>query len=210
MKKFVTLILLLACAVSAADAKRRETPEEAAKRIRDYSGWELGAGGRINFIFYELQHMKVADESAVNAHRIPKKQLIGGDLLFNAGYFLDNHWKIGVETGVQLQYNGPLVPICATAHYYYGKRKSCLFNYVDLGTNILFEHGMRMGGMAGVGGGYRVHVKDSNMNVDFTIGYQALLLRPRPVVYGDFAFDRSEIKYQEINQMVYVGIGVSF
>lgn len=210
MKKLVTLLLLLACIATAAEAKRRETPEEAAKRIRSYSGWEFGASGRVNFIFYELQHMKVADDPAVNAHRIPKKQLMGGDILLNAGYFLNNHWKIGIEGGVQLQYNGPLVPLYATVHHYYGKRKNCLFNYLNIGTNLLFDHGVRMGGMAGIGGGYRIPVKDSKMNVDLTIGYQASLVRPRPVVNGSYAFDFSEIKLQEINQMVYIGIGVSF
>ncbi len=210
MKKLVTLLLLLACIATAAEAKRRETPEEAAKRIRNYSGWEFGASGRVNFIFYELQHMKVADEAAVNAHRIPKKQLMGGDILFNAGYFLNNHWKMGIETGVQLQYNGPLVPIYATVHHYYGKRKNCLFNFFNIGTNMLFDHGVRMGGMAGIGGGYRIPVKESKMNVDLMIGYQATLLRPRPTVNGGYAFDRKDIKLQEVNQMVYVGIGVSF
>ena len=210
MKKSVTLMLLLACIVTAAEAKRRETPEEAAKRIRNYSGWEFGATGRVAFIFYELQHMKVADEAAVNASRIPKKQLMGGQIALNAGYFLNNRWKLGVAGGVELQYNGPLVPIYATVHHYYGKRKNCLFNYLNLGTNILFDHGMRMGGMAGIGGGYRMPVKDSKMNVDLTIGYQATLLRPRPVVNGNFSFERRDIKLQEINQMVYIGIGVSF
>ncbi|MDE7129032.1 MAG: hypothetical protein K2O07_01725, partial [Alistipes sp.] len=85
MKKSVTLMLLLACIVTAAEAKRRETPEEAAKRIRNYSGWEFGATGRVNFIFYELQHMKVAAAAAVNASRIHNTQLMGGQIARSAG-----------------------------------------------------------------------------------------------------------------------------
>ena len=52
MKKLVTLMLLLACIATAAEAKRREPPEEAAKRLRNYSGWEFGAPGRGNLIIY--------------------------------------------------------------------------------------------------------------------------------------------------------------
>jgi len=92
-----------------------------------------------------------------------------------------------------------VVPIYATAHYYYGKRKNCLFNYLNAGTNILFEHGPRMGGTFGAGGGYRLRVKD-----------QLSMLSPRPVVNGNFAFDRKDISYKALNQMAYFGIGVTF
>lgn len=210
MKRLITLILLAAFIAQPADARRRETPEEAAKKMRSYSGWEIGASGRVNFIFYELQRMKIASEDLVSAYRIPKKQLVGGQITFNAGRFLDNHWKIGIETGIQIQYNGPVVPIYATAHYYYGKRKNCLFNYLNAGTNILFEHGPRMGGTFGAGGGYRLRVKDSDMNIDLMIGYQLSMLSPRPVVNGNFAFDRKDISYKALNQMAYFGIGVTF
>ena len=61
MKKILLFILLALVGITNADAKRRETAEEIERKTRHYSGWEWGAAGRANLIFYELDYMRVAN-----------------------------------------------------------------------------------------------------------------------------------------------------
>lgn len=208
MKKFLLLLLLATMTISVAEARRRETPEEIERKTRHYEGWEKGVSLRANLIFYELDRSRIVGEKAMRTYTDQAK--FGGNVLINAGYFLNNHWKIGAELGVQMQYNHTVVPVYATAHYYYGTRKNCLFNFVNLGTNILFDKGVRFGSTCAGGVGFRIQAPDSNYKYDIMLGYQALMMTPRPEMEGSFKFDEKDVKRQEFNQGVFVGFTLTF
>ena len=208
MKKTLLLVLMALMGITAAEAKRRETPEEIERKTRHYAGWEWGAAGRFNLTFCELDYMRVANESAETAYQSLAK--CGGSVLLNGGYFLNNHWRLGMELGAQIQYDYTVVPLYATAHYFYGTRKNCLFNFVNLGTNVLFDKGLRFGATAAGGVGLRLQSPDSKHKYDITLGYQALLLSPRPVIEGDFSFKAKDVTRIELNQSVFIGFGFTF
>ena len=101
MKKFFVLLLLATLTIPVAEARRRETPEEIERKTRHYQGWEKGVSLRANLIFYELDRTRIIGEKAMRTYKDQAK--FGGNVLINAGYFLNNHWKIGAELGVQMQ-----------------------------------------------------------------------------------------------------------
>ena len=208
MKRFIIVALLMLMAVPMAEAKRRETPEEIERKTRHYSGWEWGAAGRVSLVFYEEAHMRILGQPAVRAYKSQAK--MGGNIMLNGGYFLSNHWKLGLELGAQIQYNYTVVPIYVTAHYFYGKRKNCLFNFVNAGTNILFDTGLRFGTTAAGGVGFRFQSPDNNHKIDLMLGYQALMLSPRPVIKQPFGYEPKDVKRIAFNQSVFLGIGISF
>lgn len=208
MKRLFILLLLLLTVATSAEARRRETPEEIELRTRHYSGWEFGAAGRFGLYFYELDYMRVFNQSPVTAYQSHAR--LGGNVMLNAGYFLNNHWKLGVEAGAQIQYNYTVVPIYATAHYYYGTRKNCFFNFANLGTNVLFDKGLRFGATGAVGVGVRLQSPESPRKFDIMLGYQSLMLTPRPVVNGSFTFERGDMQRLELNQSVFIGLGITF
>lgn len=112
--------------------------------------------------------------------------------MLNGGYFLSNNWKLGLEMGAYMQRDITMMPAYLTAHYFYGKRKNCLFNFVNVGTNMLFNSVSKSDatnvayvgdkkfvrfGATGAGGiGVRLQSPNSSDKVDIMIGYQALLL----------------------------------
>ena len=208
MKRTLLLVLLALLAITSAEAKRRETPEEIERKTRHYSGWEWGATGRFNLIFYELDYMRVATEQPVTAYKAHAR--IGGAVLVNGGYFINNHWKVGMELGAQMQYDYTTMPIYATAHYYYGKRKTCLFNFVNLGTNVLFNKGVHFGATGAAGLGVRIQKPDSRYKYDITLGYQAYMMNPRPVVQPPYTFNLKDVNRKRLDQSVFIGIGISF
>ena len=208
MKRFILILLALAFVIPSAEAKRRETPEEIERKTRHYGGWEWGAIGRFNLIFCDLNYTHIKGEVGVKDYRAQAR--LGGSVNLNAGYFFDNHWRLGAEIGAQIQYDYTTVPIMATLHYYYGKRKTCLFNFLNLGTNVLFNRGLRFGatGMGGVG--VRIQSPDSNQKYEITLGYQALMMSPRPNMNGDFSFKAKDVTRVKLDQSVYIGLGVFF
>ncbi len=191
-----------------AEAKRRESEEEIARKTRHYSGWEFGAAARVSLVFYDMDYMRIKGQSGVMAYKSQAK--MGGNIMLNAGYLFNNHWKLGVEAGAQIQYNHTVVPIYLTAHYFYGKRKNCLFNFLNLGTNVLFDKGLRFGATGAGGVGFRLQSPDSTMKYDIILGYQALMLTPRPVIEGDFSFKPKDITRLGLNQSVFIGLNVTF
>lgn len=225
MKRLLLIALLFILAIPVAEAKRRETEEEIARKTRNYEGWEWGASARASLIFYEMDYMKIKGQPSQMAYKSQAK--FGGDVLLNAGYFLNNHWKLGAELGVQMQYNyKAIVPVYVTAHYYYGERKNCFFNFVNLGTNMLFSSvpkdsamslayqgrstSVRFGATGAGGIGVRLQGKNSSDKYDIMIGYQALMLSPRPVIKGSFGYKPQDVKRLELNQQVFIGLGITF
>lgn len=208
MKKTLLLVLLALVAITSAEAKRRETPEEIERKTRHYSGWEWGATGRFNLLFYELDYMRVANESPVSAYKAHAK--CGGSVLLNGGYFINNHWKVGMELGAQIQYDYTSVPIYATAHYYYGTRKTCFFNFVNVGTNAIFTKGMRFGATGAGGLGVRIQAPDKDYKVDITLGYEALMMNPRPVIKEPYGYSPKDVNRKRLDQCVFLGLGVTF
>lgn len=208
MKRVIFVLLAAMMILPTAEAKRRETAEEIEQKTRHYAGWEWGLSARGYFVFYELDRTKIVGEDAMRAHKTQTK--FGGSAMLNVGYFLNNHWKIGAEVGAQMQYNHTVIPLYASVHYYYGKRKNCLFNFANLGTNILFDHGLRFGSTCAGGVGYRFQSPTGRRKVDLMLGYQALLLNPRPVIEGDYSFNKRDINRKEFNQSVFIGLGISF
>lgn len=202
------MLLLAALTIPVAEAKRRESAEEIERKTRHYQGWEKGISLRANLLFYELDRTRIVGEDAINTYTDQAK--FGGNVMLNAGYFINNHWKVGAELGVQMQYNHTVVPIYATAHYFYGTRKNCLFNFVNLGTNMLFDKGVRFGGTAAGGLGFRIQAPDSKFKYDIMVGYQVLLMTPRPVLEGEFHFDAKDVKRHELNQGVFLGFTLTF
>lgn len=208
MKRLVVLVLLALMIIPTAEAKRRETPEEIERKTRHYSGWEWGAQGRVGLVFSDLGYTHISGQKPVKAYKSQAK--MGGDVLLTGGYLINNHWRVGFEAGAQIQYNYTTVPIAVTAHYFYGKRKNCLFNFVSAGTNILFDKGMRFGASCSGGVGYRLQTPDSDYKYDIMIGYNAQMTSPRPVIYPPFGYKPSDVKRKGLNQMVYVGVAINF
>ena len=208
MKKILFVVLFALLAIPSAEAKRRETAEEIEMKTRHYKGWEWGASARAHLIFYELDYMRVNRQPAVSAYKAHAK--FGGSVLLNGGYFINNHWKVGMELGAQMQYDYTSVPIYATAHYYYGTRKTCLFNFLNLGTNAVFTKGVRFGATGAGGLGVRIQSPDSDLKYDITLGYQALMMNPRPVIKEPYGFDAKDVNRKRLDQSVFIGIGVTF
>lgn len=208
MKKLLLLLLALLFIVPQAEAKRRESEEEIARKTRHYSGWEYGASARVSLVFYDMDYMRIKGEKGVDAYKSQAK--MGGNVMLNAGYFFDNHWRLGVEAGAQIQYNYTFVPIYVTAQYHYGKRKNNLFNFLNLGTNVLFDKGLRFGATAAGGVGYRLQSPDSKHKYDITLGYQVVMLTPRPVIEGGFSYKSSDVTRLKLNQSVFIGFGFTF
>jgi hypothetical protein len=200
--------LALLFIVPQAEAKRRESEEEIARKTRHYSGWEYGASARVSLVFYDMDYMRIKGEKGVDAYKSQAK--MGGNVMLNAGYFFDNHWRLGVEAGAQIQYNYTFVPISVTGHYFYGERKNCLFNFVNLGTNLLINSGMRAGATGAGGVGIRIQTPDSKTKYEITLGYQALMMRPRPDDSGQFGYLNDDVTRSKLDQSVFIGLGVFF
>lgn len=205
MKRFILLLLAVIAIVPTTEAKRRETPEEIARKTRHYAGWEWSAEGRFNLIFCDTSFEKVLNEPLVMSYNAQAK--LGGDVLVGGGYFINNNWRVGFELGAQIQYNYTVMPVAITARYFYGTRKNCLFNFVNAGTNVLFNKGLRFGALAEGGVGVRLQSPDSPLKYDIMLGYKATMLNPRPHG-GDFVADK--VNFKKVNQSVYIGLGVNF
>ena len=108
------LLLLVAMTIPVAEARRRETPEEIERKTRHYQGWEKGVSLRASLIFHELDRTRIVGEKAVRTYTDQAK--FGGNVMLHAGYFINNHWKVGAEIGAQIQYNHTVIPVYATAH----------------------------------------------------------------------------------------------
>ncbi len=209
MKRFILLtIAALMLLPSTAEAKRRESEEEIALKTRHYSGWEWGATGRVALIFYEQDYMHIKGQPAVAAYKTQVK--VGGNIMVGGGYFLNNHWRIGFETGAQIQYNYTFMPLYLTGHYFYGTRKNALFNFVHAGTNILFNKGLRFGATCAGGVGVRLQSPDSELKYDIMLGYDFNMLSPRPVIKEPFGYKKRDVKRHALNQSVFIGLGISF
>lgn len=208
MKRLALLLILCVLSIPTVEAKRRETPEEIERKTRKYEGWEQTVSGRFALIFYEGSRTNIEGQATERSYKSLAR--IGGSFTYGGGYLINNHWRIGAEIGVQPQYNYTLMPAYLTAHYFYGKRKNCLFNFVNVGTNILFEKGMRFGGLYAGGIGFRFQGMDSYSKIDITLGYQLLHTSPRPVVKPPYAFATGDLKRRGINQAVFVGLSYSF
>ena len=98
MKKLVLLLLAVMMIVPSVEAKKRETPEEKERKTRHYSGWEWGAQGRFNLVFYNMDYTGVNGEAPVKRYYAgvkteSDKAMLGGSFSLNGGYFLNNHLK---------------------------------------------------------------------------------------------------------------------
>ena len=159
MKRLFLLFMLVLLAVPTVEAKRRETPEEIERKSRKYEGWEQTVSGRFALIFYQGARTEIKGQDVERSYKGQAR--LGGSFTYGGGYLINNHWRVGAELGVQPQYNYTLMPAYLTAHYFYGKRKNCLFNFVNVGTNVLFDKGMRFGGIYAGGIGFRFQGMDS-------------------------------------------------
>ena len=198
------LLMAAMMIIPTAEAKRRETPEEIARKTREYKGWEWGAEARFDLVFYDMGYSRVLNSAAVNWYQAQAR--LGGNVMLNGGYFINNNWKVGFELGAQMQYNYTVMPVAVTARYFYGTRKNCLFNFVNLGTNVLFNKGMRFGALGEGGVGVRLQSPESKFKYDILLGYQALMINPRPQS-GDY---QVKANYKRVNQSVYLGLGINF
>jgi hypothetical protein len=208
MKKLILLLLAMVVMIPAAEAKRRETPEEIERKTRNYQGWEWGVNGRFNLVFFDMNYTKLINEVGVKDYRAWAK--FGGSATVNAGYFFNNHWRLGGEIGAQMQYDYTTIPVVATLHYYYGQRKTCFFNYLNLGTNLVIDGGLRPGATGAAGLGIRIQSPESETKYEITIGYQTLMMRPRPDDSGQFGYMPKDVTRIKLDQSVFIGFGVFF
>lgn len=208
MRKLILLLLAMAMVIPAAEAKKRETPDEIERKTRSYAGWEWGVNGRFNLVFFDMNYTKIIGETGVKDYRAHAK--FGGSITANGGYFFNNHWRLGAEVGVQMQYDYTTIPLVATLHYYYGKRKTCLFNFLNLGTNMLINKGVRFGATGAGGVGVRIQTPDSRNKYEITLGYQALMMNPRPDMSGSFEYLPKDVKRIKLDQSVFIGVGFFF
>ena len=208
MKRLFLLFLLVLLAVPTVEAKRRETPEEIERKTRKYEGWEQTVSGRFALIFYQGVRTEIEGQAPERSYKAQAR--LGGSLTYGGGYLINNHWRVGAEVGVQPQYNHTLIPAYLTAHYFYGKRKNCLFNFLNLGTNVLFNKGVRFGATGAGGVGVRLQSPDSDHKFDIMIGYQAIMLNPRPVIKEPYCYSPKDVNRKVLNQSVFIGIGVNF
>jgi hypothetical protein len=207
MKKVFLLLMAALMIIPTAEAKRRETPEEVELKTRHYQGWEWGAQARFDLVFYDMTYSKVFNDAAVKSYAAQAK--FGGNVMLNGGYFINNNWKLGLELGAQMQYNYTLMPVAVTAQYFYGKRKTCLFTFVNVGTNMLFNKGVRFGALGEGGVGVRIQSPESKFKYDIILGYQALMLNPRPQG-GQYQYNGQDVNFKKVNQSVFIGLGLSF
>ena len=208
MKRLFLLFMLVLLAVPTVEAKRRETPEEIERKSRKYEGWEQTVSGRFALIFYQGARTEIKGQDVERSYKGQAR--LGGSFTYGGGYLINNHWRVGAELGVQPQYNYTLMPAYLTAHYFYGKRKNCLFNFVNVGTNVLFDKGMRFGGIYAGGIGFRFQGMDSYNKIDLMLGYQLLQTLPRPTIKEPYAFDAKDVKLRGTNQSVFIGLSYSF
>ena len=208
MKRLVIFLFIVLFAMPTAEAKRRETAEERERKTRNYEGWEQSVSGRFALIFYDAKYMQITGEPAQRTYS--SKAHIGGSFTYGGGYLINNHWRVGAEIGIQPQFNYTVMPVYATAHYFYGTRKNCLFNFVNIGTNVLFNEGMRFGGIYAGGIGFRFQGMDSYNKIDLMLGYQLLQTSPRPTIKEPYAFDAKDVKLRGTNQSVFIGVSYSF
>ena len=191
-----------------AEAKRRETAEEIERKTRKYEGWEQSVSARFALIFYDAKYMHITGEPAQRSYS--SKAHIGGSFTYGGGYLINNHLRVGAEIGIQPQFNYTVMPLYATAHYFYGKRKNCLFNFLNLGTNVLFNKGLRFGATGAGGVGFRIQTPESHCKYDIMIGYQALMMNPRPVIKEPFNYSPKDVNRKRLDQCVFIGFGMTF
>ena len=82
--------------------------------------------------------------------------------------------------------------------------------FLNLGTNVLFDKGLRFGATGAGGIGVRLQSPDSSTKYDITLGYQALMLSPRPIINAPYGYEPKDVKRLELNQQVFLGFGVTF
>ena len=81
MKRLFLLVMLVFLMAPIAEAKRRETPEEIEQKSRHYSGWEWGAAGRVNLLFYNLDKTVIMNQRPSKVY-IAKAD-VGGSVMLN-------------------------------------------------------------------------------------------------------------------------------
>jgi hypothetical protein len=69
---------------------------------------------------------------------------------------------------------------------------------------------VRFGSTCAGGVGYRIQAPDSKYKYDIMVGYQALLLRPRPEMEGAYQLNEKDVKRHEFNQGVFLGFTLTF
>ena len=62
----------------------------------------------------------------------------------------------------------------------------------------------------GAGGvGVRIQSPESKFKYDIILGYQALMLNPRPQG-GQYQYNGQDVNFKKVNQSVFIGLGLSF
>jgi hypothetical protein len=75
---------------------------------------------------------------------------------------------------------------------------------------VLFNKGVRFGATGAGGVGVRLQSPDSDHKFDIMIGYQAIMLNPRPVIKEPYCYSPKDVNRKVLNQSVFIGIGVNF
>jgi hypothetical protein len=56
----------------------------------------------------------------------------------------------------------------------------------------------------------RIQSPDSNRKYDITLGYQALMMNPRPVIKEPYGYSPKDVNRKRLDQSVFIGLGVTF
>ena len=59
------------------------------------------------------------------------------------------------------------------------------------------------------GVGVRIQSPESKFKYDIILGYQALMLNPRPQG-GQYQYNGQDVNFKKVNQSVFIGLGLSF
>jgi hypothetical protein len=74
----------------------------------------------------------------------------------------------------------------------------------------VFTKGIRFGATGAAGLGLRIQTPDSDLKYDITLGYQAHMMNPRPVIKEPYNFDIKDVNRKRLDQSVFIGLGVTF
>ena len=220
MKKILMLLIWgVFCATSVVEAQQYFIPKYKGEKVkRDFitdnpqRKWTVTFGGTYNMAFGMTDRIALKHQDDVVSY--PREiGLSGASALLGVGYKFGENIVTGVETGVLFQDNGYAMPLYGTFNYYYGpatvQHRYRFFNYVHLGPQFYFNPSRTksVGAMAGIGGGMRLVVGQSG-KIDFRVGYQINLRRPKVDTSGGYDIPASQVDYKQFAHVLQVGVGI--
>lgn len=219
MKKIVIMMVLAAlCGATAAQAQKYYIPKyKKKKEVRDYD--LANTDRRLTIALAGSYNMALGMQNRIHYsgrdYTVPYNEdpsLSGGAVTLGLGYKFSDNIVAGLRSGYQFQDNDDAVPLLGTFNYYYGKPKGPnrhrWFNYANLGPQFYLGDGSKtLGAMLGAGGGVRVLMAKS-LKVDFYVGYQINMRRPKIADTGSYDLPASEVNFKQFTHVLEAGMSI--